>query len=133
MKSMKNWLNDFLSTDPRRAARKKRPPLVAYFWDGGRPVAHTVQDISHTGFYMTTSERWLAGTLILMTLRGTKHNSHADECAVVALSRVVHHGKDGVGFEFVPVDAAAPSQMPTPGANAADRKALDRFLHRLAH
>lgn len=129
---MKNWLSGFLSNDPRRGSRKGKPPVVAYFWNGGRPAAHVVQNISPNGFYMVTLERWLEGTLITMTLRGTTHNSNGDEHSVVVLSRVVHHGEDGVGFEFIPVDAATPSQLPMDGTNIADKKTLDKFLHRVS-
>lgn len=125
---MKHWLNGFLSLDPRRGSRKQEPPVVAFFWNGGRPAAHIVKDISHSGFYLVTPERWLEGTLVMMTLQETRNNSHGEKNAVVALSKVVHQGDDGIGFEFVPSEQATLSQLPAEGANAADRKTLDAFL-----
>lgn len=133
MKSMKDWLKGFLSIDPRRGSRKEKPPVVAFFWDGGRPAAHIVKDISPNGFYLVTPERWLEGTLIVMTLQEIRNQSNGDKRSAVALSRVVHHGEDGVGFEFVPVEAATLSQLPPAGTNAADRKTLDAFLRHISH
>lgn len=128
---MKPWLKSLLSPDQRRSSRSKLPPLVAYFWDGGHPVAHEVQDISSTGFYLKTDERWLIGTLLMITLQRTRADSSRPDSSVIVMSKVVHHGENGVGFSFVPVDAASPGQRPRSGSQAADRKTLDRFLHRL--
>lgn len=129
---MKEWFKSLLISDQRRAARNKMPPLVAYFWDGGRPVAHNVRDISSTGFYLATDERWLLGTLVMITLQRTKAEPNRPDCSLIIMAKVVHHGDDGVGFTFVPVDTATPGQRPRPGFHAADRKTLDRFLQRLA-
>lgn len=129
---MKEWLKSLLASDQRRASRNKMPPLVAYFWDGGSPVAHNVRDISSTGFYLTTEERWLLGTLVMITLQRTKAEANRPDCSLIIMAKVVHHGDDGVGFTFVPVDTATPGQRPRPGFHAADRKTLDRFLQRLA-
>jgi len=129
---MKDWLKSLLlGGDQRRASRSKMPPLVAYFWDGGHPVAHTVRDVSSSGFYLSTSERWLLGTLVMVTLQRTQAEASRPDCSLIVMGKVVHHGEDGVGFTFLPVDNATPGQQPRPGSYAADRKTLDRFLHRL--
>lgn len=129
---MKGWLKSLLVPDQRRASRNKMPPVVAYFWDGGRPVAHSVRDISSTGFYLTTEERWLLGTLLMITFQRTKAEADRPDCSIIIMAKVIHHGEDGVGFSFVPVDSATPGQRPRPGSHAADRKTLDRFLQRVA-
>lgn len=132
MTPIRTWLKTFLAEDHRKASRSKTPPLVAYFWDGGRPVAHTVKDISPTGFYLSTEERWLLGTLVMITLQRTKTDSARSDCSLIVMSKVVHHGEDGVGFSFIPVESASLGQKPGSGSHAADRKTLDRFLHRLS-
>ena len=131
MKPMKDWLKDLLVGDQRRTDRHRTPPVVAYFWDGGRPVAHTVQNISNTGFYLATTERWLLGTLIMMTLQRTSGDASPADCSVIVMSKVIRYGEDGVGFAFIPVESSSPGQKPGPGAHAADRKTLDKFLHLL--
>jgi hypothetical protein len=130
-----DWFKDLFLGDPRprRTDRSKTPPLVAYFWDGGRPVAHTVQNVSHTGFYLATAERWLLGTLIMMTLQRTSSDADQSDCSLIVMSKVVRYGEDGVGFAFIPVESTSPGQHLGPGAHAADRKALDKFLSLLKH
>lgn len=128
MNAMKNWLSGWLTGESRKVTRKPNPPLVAYFWDGGHPVAHAVRDISSTGFYLITDQRWLVGTLIMMTLQKTKNGSVIAECTVVVLSKVIRHGEDGVGFEFVPTETATAGQHQAPGCTSADKKTLDHFL-----
>jgi hypothetical protein len=131
MPGIKDWFKSLLSNDHRRASRRKTPPLVAYFWDGGEPVAHGVQNISPTGFYLATDNRWLMGTLIMMTLQRTSTTSDQPECTVIVMSKVVRQGDDGVGFAFVPVETSASSHPTGPGSHAADRKTLDKFLQLL--
>jgi hypothetical protein len=119
------------AVDLRKASRDGKPPVVAYFWDGGGPVAHDVRDISPGGFYLSTSERWLVGTLIMMTLQRTNERARPD-CSVIVMSKVIRHGEDGVGFTFMPVEAPAVGQHSGPGSNAADKRTLEKFLHLLA-
>ena len=86
----------------RRSRRHPLPGLVAYYWTGGTPKAHQVGDISTTGFYLLTDERWVPDTLIRVTLQrqGTQGSSPEDVISVV--SKVVRWGENGVGYEFVP-------------------------------
>jgi hypothetical protein len=87
--------------DRRRSGRLKKPGLVAYYFTGGPPRAHGLGDISVTGFYMHTEERWMPGTIIRMTLQliDTKGEDPTD--TITVHSRVVRWGADGEGFEFV--------------------------------
>ncbi len=128
MSPVRGWFKALVSPDPRKTSRRKTPPLVAYFWDGGRPVAHSVENISPTGFYLSTKERWLLGTLIMMTLQRTKSEVDQPECTVIVMSKVIRLGADGVGFAFVP---SAPSPQTGPGSRAADKKTLEKFLQLL--
>lgn len=129
MKPIKDWLKSLTSNDPRSAARRKSPPLVAYFWDGGCPVAHPVKNISPTGFYLETTERWLMGTLVMMTLQRTVSDSSLSNCTIIVMSKVVRHGEDGVGFAFVLLDPPDSLRELGPVSQPADRKSLDKFLH----
>jgi hypothetical protein len=122
-----HWFKSIFSNQASRSSRRGRPPLVAYFWDGGEPVAHSVQNISPTGFYLLTKQRWLLGTLIMMTLQRTSTEASQAYCSVIVMSKVVRYGDDGVGFAFIPVQTSN-SNPSGPGAQAADRKTLDKFL-----
>lgn len=122
-------LKEFLTgkSEARHGRRDKAPPLVAYFWDGGDPVAHEVKNLGSTGFFLDTTERWLIGTLIMMTLQRTSMDRDSPSCSVIVMSKVIHHGEDGVGFAFLPIESSgAPAG---PGSHAADRRTLDKFLH----
>ncbi len=85
----------------RRAVRLPMPGLVAYFFTGGSPRPHPIKDISVTGFYMCTSERWLPGTIIRVTLQMIDSSPDGGRDSVTVHSRVVRWGPDGGGFEFL--------------------------------
>ena len=52
-----------------RAKRYSTPDLVAYYFSGGAPISFQVRDMSATGIYLRTPERWALCTLIRMTLQ----------------------------------------------------------------
>jgi hypothetical protein len=122
----RGWLERWWSPDPRKAPREKAPGLAAYYWTGGAPEAHQIKDISSTGLYVVTEERWYPGTLVLMTLQNTSAGEEVAERTICVHSRAVRWGKDGVGLQFV-----LQTNRNDPSMAAADRKALDRFLQRL--
>jgi len=122
----RSWLERWWSPDPRKAPREHAPGLAAYYWTGGPPEAHPIRDISATGLYVVTEERWYPGTLVLMTLQNTGFGEEVAERTICVHSRAVRWGKDGVGLQFVLTRDSDDSSMA-----AADRKALDRFLNRL--
>ena len=88
-------------SDRRRTSRLKKPGLVAYYFTGGPPRAHGLGDISVTGFYMHTEERWMPGTIIRMTLQLINSKGEDPADTITVHSRVVRWGPDGEGFEFV--------------------------------
>jgi hypothetical protein len=122
----RGWLERWWSPDPRKAPREQAPGLAAYYWTGGPPTPHEIKDISSTGLYVVTEERWYPGTLILMTLQNTAFGPEVSERTICVHSRAVRWGKDGVGLQFVLEKDSDDGSMA-----AADRKALDRFLSRL--
>jgi hypothetical protein len=122
----RGWLERWWSPDPRKAPRDQAPGLAAYYWTGGAPEPHQIKDISSTGLYVVTEERWYPGTLVLMTLQVTAEGEEVGERTISVHSRAVRWGKDGVGLQFV-----LHKDMTDPHMGAADRKALDRFLQRL--
>lgn len=128
MKPIKDWFKSFTSSDPRTTSRHATPPLVAYFWDGGCPVAHTVKNVSSSGFYLETAERWLLGTLVMMTLQRTGHDPLRADYTVIVMSKVVRYGDDGVGFSFIVAESPASAHPSGPLSQPADRRMLDKFL-----
>ncbi len=126
----KNWLMRLLSPDPpepRKASRAALPGLAAYFWDGGAPRAHAIRDISATGLYVVTDERWYPGTLVQMTLKKTDERSGKIEASISLMARANRWGNDGVGLGFVVRDPRKPT---SDDSQAVERAELDRFLER---
>jgi hypothetical protein len=122
-KPPKSWLERFWSPDPRRAPRDSSPRLAAYYWTGAAPEAHSIRDISSTGLYIVTEERWYPGTLVLMTLQRTDDGDEVLERSVAVLSRAVRWGEDGVGLQFI-----LPKNQDPRRNDGADRKTLEKFL-----
>ena len=125
MKSLKNLFERMLSKDRRRAERQLSPELAAYYWNGGSPTEHSIRDVSSTGLFLVTEERWYPGTLLMMTLLMKNNGS---ERSIAVQSKAVRWGEDGVGLEFVALDAGDPRRGQSVLAGGADRKTLDKFL-----
>jgi hypothetical protein len=102
VKTPKSWLQRLLApepADPRKSPREELSWLGAYFFTGGKPVAHGVRDISATGVYVFTEERWYPGTVLRITL--TDLRQPTPDRSITAHAKVVRAGNDGVGLEFV--------------------------------
>jgi hypothetical protein len=96
------FLKNLLSQEHRRAGRRVIAGLVAYYWDGGRPTAHNVKDISLTGLYMFTQDRWYPGTVIQLTLQETDKTIAPSDRWIIVHAKVVRQGSDGVALLFAP-------------------------------
>ena len=130
-KQLRSWFERWWSPDPRKAPRVPAPGLAAYYWNGSSPVAHGIRDISTTGLYMVTEERWYPGTLVLMTLQRGDVSEEFTERSIAVQSRAVRWGPDGVGLQFILSDEQDRHRAPTPVADAAGRKEFERFLDQL--
>ena len=130
-KQPRNWFERWWSPDPRRAPRTPGNGLAAYYWNGDAPNAHGIRDISATGMYVVTEERWYPGTLVLMTLQRTDCGEEIAERAVAVNSRAVRWGPDGVGLQFMLSDEREVRAGRLPLLDAAGKKELERFLEYL--
>jgi hypothetical protein len=131
VKPPKRWLERWWSPDPRRAPREPADGLAAYYWTGGPTEPHPIRDVSTTGLYVVTEERWYPGTLVLMTLQIMDGVEEAEERSIIVHSRAVRWGNDGVGLQFVLAKNQEAVNPAGPIVKSADRKELDRFLNRL--
>ena len=127
----KSWWQKLLNPDPpdkRHALRETIPGLIAYYWTGGASTPNQVRDISSSGLYLVTSERWYPGTVVRMTL--TLQDGGAER-SIAVQTRAVRWGNDGVGLEFVlaePHDSSRGEWMAPDGAN---RRQFAEFLSRI--
>jgi hypothetical protein len=125
---VQRWLKPVAPpSDRRRAYRRYVPGISAYYFTGGSPKPHEVADISMSGFYLITEDRWMPGTLIQMTLQ--KPCARGERKQIIAvLAKIMRKGTDGVGAEFVMPEAADLSDHAVPPERATDRFSLARFL-----
>jgi hypothetical protein len=106
MGGLSRWLDGAPSGDKRRSQRLAEPSLLVYYWDGSVPEGRKIRDISHTGAYIVTPERWYVGTIVRLILQGYKTTPQPDggimpSHSTSIPSRVVRHGPDGIGVEFI--------------------------------
>lgn len=128
---MKNWFEELLARNQRRAARYAAPRLVAYFWDGGTPVAHCVRDISVSGLFLLTLQRWYPGTIIDLTLQRTDRIDEETIGAIRVRARVMRSTDEGVGFRFIVPnreESKVLRQYVSDGAEVADDNNIRAFI-----
>jgi Flp pilus assembly protein TadG len=103
--SLKRWLLQE-NPEPRRGARDLEPQIVVHYWDGSAPEGRRIRDISPSGAYIYTAERWYLGTIIRIILQGNQtvlreDGTMAAKASTCLSARVVRHGQDGVAVEFI--------------------------------
>ena len=125
----KRWLNPVtpVVSDRRRAYRRYVPGMVAHYYTGGAPTPHDVADISMTGFYLLTEDRWMPETMIKMTLQKPCAKGERKQ-SITVLSKIVRRGSDGVAAEFVMPEGLDPQSRDIQPAQATDRFTLARFI-----
>jgi hypothetical protein len=131
---MNNWFEELLSQHQRRAQRHLEPRLVAFYWDGAVPLPRYIRDVSNTGFYLVTDQRWYPGTLITMTLQRTEKSDDGSRSSIEVRAKVIRAGDDGVAVAFVfpqAEDARRVTAIVAEGVGLADKKTLDVFLQPL--
>jgi len=106
--------------------------LVAHFFTGGAPHPHEIRDMSLTGLYVVTTERWYPGTLIRMTLTRTDVGQSIADRSITVQSKSVRWGNDGVGLEFVfaPPKSKRDARSPLDSVDSAE---LEAFLKRVVN
>ena len=116
------WFARSLFKDRRDTERHSAPQLEAYYWNGANAVPHNVRDISSTGTYIVTEERWHLGTILMVTLQSTDEYIDArPPLSISVQSKVVRSGIDGVGLTFLFPNKESAL------AHGADRKAFKAF------
>jgi PilZ domain len=132
----RSWLERWLFPEPqdprRRSLRQPAPGLAAHFFTGGAPQAHEVRDISASGLYVVTAERWYPGTIIRMTLSKPGSSGQLIEHSITVQAKSVRWGNDGVGLEFVlEAPRKARRSQPSP-MDEVDSNQFGEFLKRVS-
>lgn len=90
-----------VQNDGRRAERRTSPELAAYLWSGSLQQQASIKDISATGLYLLTKERWSPGDTFSLTLQRRGPFEGNFERRVAVQARAVRWGDDGVAVSFV--------------------------------
>jgi hypothetical protein len=101
MPGSKSWFGKLLTLHSDRAERRSTEKFAAYRWTGSSIKQDPVRDISSTGVYLYTNERWPLGAYLSLTLQRVGPLEKSPERRITALAKVVRHGEDGIGFWFV--------------------------------
>ena len=133
IKPKRNWLERWLfpdtsEQDKRGGERKPAPGLIAHFWTGGPPKSQPVRDISATGMYVVTEERWYLGTQIRITLTKTLEDGPRGGRSITVMATAVRWGNDGVGLECVRESARKARRQEPLLSEGADSEELGQFV-----
>ena len=132
---LSTWIQSWLALpppqDPRCSQRLVKPPLVAYYWTGGTPEPQIVVDISSSGLYLATHDRWHPGTGISMALQRTDQERGTPGYWIAVNVMVVRQGEDGFGGAFIPCLPGLADAAARRVGNGADKETLERFVKQL--
>jgi hypothetical protein len=96
-----HWLNpEAVDKEQRSSIRRPARELAAFGGPEGEPKKHEVGDISSTGVYLRTEDRWEPGTKVALTLQRNGPEEHREDKRVEVEADTVRWGKDGVALEF---------------------------------
>lgn len=84
----------------RRDLRFAADELDVVYFTNTQQKRVRIKDISATGLYILTGDRWAPGTGIPLTVRNWRMQEETPQSALRLRASVVRHGKDGVGLEF---------------------------------
>jgi hypothetical protein len=88
-------------TDRRIGRRIPIPELVAYDVSSGVPRAFEVDNVSSSGIYLITEERWPTGSLLSLSMqREGPHETHIDQ-QIQFQAETVRWGAKGIGLAFI--------------------------------
>jgi hypothetical protein len=87
--------------DTPRAERRIPPGFAARKGSDSTAEPAAIHDISSTGFYLLTQERWPLGELTLCTIQIATAPPGGSDAEFAIEVRVIRHGNDGIGLSFV--------------------------------
>ena len=110
----------------RRAERRTSPSLAAYHWKGSNPRQNSVRDISATGAYLVTQERWEPGEIVAISLQRSGPLERENSFSVQA--KAVRWDDNGVAVSFVLPAGADLRLWQSPLKSAAEQNEPEDIL-----
>ncbi len=116
-------LNRAQLSERREDGRISVRDFDVYYSTGSKQKRSRVKDMSATGVYLHTDERWQPGTRVLLTLQRTGLLGQRSGPPLQLRAISVRAGEDGVGLTFVPepLDAVAWRALITKAATLNER------------
>jgi len=102
--SLRSWFEKAFPQEhvkQARAERREVPGLEAIHWTGSSPGLDIVRNISSTGMYLVTRERWREGEINPVRLVYPELTDDSAEKQVTIETKAVRWGEDGMGLSFV--------------------------------
>jgi hypothetical protein len=97
----KSWIRRLGHPETPRAERRTPLGLTAWHTDHPASQPSTIKNISSTGLYLLTGERWPIDQLIPLTIELEALPENRAEDRIRVQTRVARHGEDGVGLAFI--------------------------------
>jgi hypothetical protein len=101
MNEWKSWIRRLGYKENPRAQRRIPSGFAARRRDESASTPATIRDISSTGLYLLTEDRWPIDELIPLTIEVERVSDDPSEPRIPVQARVARHGEDGVGLTFV--------------------------------
>lgn len=98
---MDSWSDRSTLPHRERAERRPVPELSAYHWSGAGLKQEGVKNISSSGLYLVTQERWLPGESVSLTLQRKGPPETIADRRITLKTVAVRWGEDGVALSFV--------------------------------
>ncbi len=127
----RNWLSRFLfpdPPDPRLGQREPPPGLIVQIWTGEVLQTYKIRDISKTGLFVETEQRWYRGTVIRVRLTKVSTEEVPEERSITVQMKVARLASDGVGLQFVPPTDRDLRRGRVSTFEGASSKQLEEFL-----
>ena len=84
-----------------RSERRESPALAAFYWDGPTPRQSHVANISRSGAYLLTDERWTAGEIVSLSLQRSGVLETANQRHFTVQAKAIRSDRRGVGVAFL--------------------------------
>jgi hypothetical protein len=127
-----HWLNpEAVDKEQRSSIRRPARELAAFGGPEGEPKKHEVGDISSTGVYLRTEDRWEPGTKVALTLQRNGPEEHREDKRVEVEADTVRWGKDGVALEFAFPEAMRLDLWEAAAKGEASETGPDYIVHEM--
>jgi len=100
LSSPRSWLRLPFVYRPR-AERHESPALVAVHWNGHTPQQNKVANLSTTGAYVLTPEKWNPGEIVSLTFQRNGAIDAPSRNRFTIQVRATRRDTDGVGVEYL--------------------------------